>query len=153
MYRHYTNLDSLFHIVSSGKVWFSSLAFMNDELEGKELHKILSSVLQTKYDEQDYQNKLSLIETTIDTHLRFQLSFSSTVLDDDISQWRAYTKIGQGVAIEFDEDFITDSRAKKIDCLYDYESKREAIIEDVNLRSNDTRTNEIPKAQRDSLAP
>lgn len=119
---------------------------MNDEMEGIELHKILSSVLHTKYEEKDYKKKLQLIETTINTHLRYQLSFSATLLRDDISQWRAYTGIGRGVAIEFEDGFITDPRAKKLSCLYDEDEKRREIIKDKNLKSNDERTNEILKS-------
>ncbi len=137
MYFHYTNIEALFNIIRNKKVWFSSLAFMNDEMEGFDLHSVLTEVLQLKHGSDECKNTLELIDTTIDTHLRFQMLFSATSLKDDISQWRAYTQLGQGVCIEFDDGFIKDKKAKKVECLYDFTSKKQAIIEDRNLKAND----------------
>jgi len=137
MYFHYTNIEALFNIVRSKNVWFSSLAFMNDEMEGFDLHSVLTDVLQLKHGSDKCKSILELIDTTIDTYLRFQMLFSATSLKDDISQWRAYTKLGQGVCIEFDDGFIKDKEAKKVECLYDFSSKKQAIIEDRNLKAND----------------
>lgn len=133
---HYTNVDSLFHIVSSKKAWFSSLAFMNDEMEGFDLHQVLAEVLGFKYGEDRCKSTLELIDTTINTFLRFQMSFSASTLKDDISQWRAYTNLGQGVCIEFDDKFF-GPKAKKIECLYDFDSKKNAIIRGRTLKAND----------------
>jgi Protein of unknown function (DUF2971) len=135
-YFHYTNMNSLFHIVTSKKVWFSSLAFMNDEMEGFDLHQVLAEVLELKYGEESCTSALKLIDTTINTFLRFQMSFSASTLNDDISQWRAYTQLGIGVCIEFEDGFI-DEQAKKIECIYDFEKKKEAIIRNKNLKAND----------------
>ena len=135
-YFHYTNVDSLYHIISSKKVWFSSLAFMNDEMEGFDLHQVLAEVLGFKYGEERCKSTLKLIDTTIDTFLRFQMSFSASTLKDDISQWRAYTTLGQGVCIEFDDNFL-GAKAKKIECLYDFDSKKSAIIRGGTLKAND----------------
>jgi hypothetical protein len=109
---------------------------MNDEMEGFDLHKVLAEVLGLKYGEDSCINTLKLIDTTIETHLRFQMSFSATVLKDDISQWRAYTGLGSGLCIEFTDGFI-DSRARQIDCIYDFESKKRSIIQNRDLKVND----------------
>lgn len=135
-YYHYTNIESLFHIVKSKKVWFSSLAFMNDEMEGFDLHQVLAEVLGLKFGEESCKKTLELIDTTIDTFLRFQMSFSASTLKDDISQWRAYTQLGSGVCIEFEDGFI-DSNAKIIECIYDFQRKKEAIIQNRTLKVND----------------
>ncbi len=137
MYFHYTNVDSLFNIIRTRKIWFSSLAFMNDYMEGFHLHEVLAEVLELKYGSEKCKKTLELIDTTTDAHLRFQMSLCASTLKDDISQWRAYTKLGQGVCIEFEDGFINHPDAKKVECLYDFDSKRAAIIADKNLKAND----------------
>lgn len=143
MYYHYTSIEALFNIVRSRTVWFSSLAFMNDEKEGFDLHAVLTDVLQLKHGSEQCHEALKLIDQLIDTYLRLQLSFSASTLRDDISQWRAYTTLGQGVCIEFEDGFIANQSAKKVECIYDLEAKRRAIIEDENLKANDASLNAI----------
>lgn len=135
-YFHYTSIESLFHIVNSSAVWFGSLAFMNDEMEGIELHKILSEVLGEKYGTEKCKSTLELVDSTIDVFLRFQMSFSASSLKDDISQWRAYTDIGAGICIEFEDGFLP-SDSTKIDCVYDFKAKKKSIIENKKLKVND----------------
>jgi len=137
MYYHYTSIEAFYNIVRSGNVWFCSLAFMNDEMEGFDLHEVLTEVLDLKYGSDECQQALKLVDTTINTYLRFQMSFSASTLKDDISQWRAYTELGQGVCIEFSERFISNNEINKVNCLYDYSSKKQAIINDRNLKAND----------------
>ena len=110
---------------------------MNDETEGLDLHAVLTEVLALKHGSKQCTKTLDLIDTTIETHLRLQLLFSATTLEDNISQWRAYTKLGQGVCIEFEDGFIRGNKAKKVDCLYDFDEKKDAIINDQNLKAND----------------
>ncbi len=141
MYFHYTNIPAVYNIINTGKVWFSSLAFMNDEMEGMDLHQVLVEVLELKYGSEECKKALELIETTIETYLRFQMSFSASTLKDDISQWRAYTQLGQGVCLEFDEEFIQDDEIVKVECLYDFTSKKSAIIQDRHLKANDVTIN------------
>lgn len=143
MYYHYTNIKALYNIILNQKVWFSSLAFMNDETEGFDLHTVLTEVLQLKYGSDKCKNTLELIDSTIETHLRFQMLFSATTLKDDISQWRAYTQLGQGVCIEFENGFIKDRKAKKVKCLYSFNHKKQAIINDKTLKANDITINRL----------
>lgn len=135
MYFHYTNIESLFHIIKGKKVWFSSLAFMNDEMEGFDLHQALEEVLELKYGADQCENTLKTVYELIDTYLRFQMSFSATTLKDDISQWRAYTALGSGVSLEFEDGFINCNIAKRVECLYDFADKKSAIIADRNLKA------------------
>ena len=137
MYYHYTSIDALFNIVLSRRIWFSSLAFMNDEKEGYDLHEVLTEVLELKHGSEHCKQALNLIDQSIDVYLRHQLSFSASTLRDDISQWRAYTELGKGVCIEFDDGFIPDPNIKKINCIYDFDAKKEAIVSDHNLKAND----------------
>lgn len=137
MYYHYTNIDAFFNIVQKRKVWFSSLAFMNDETEGFDLHSVLTEILHLKYGSDECKSTLELIDTLIDTNLRFQMLFSATTLKDDISQWRAYTQLGQGVCLEFENGFIPVPVAKKVKCLYSFNQKKKAILEHKTLKAND----------------
>ncbi|MCU7943066.1 MAG: DUF2971 domain-containing protein [Candidatus Thiodiazotropha sp. (ex Cardiolucina cf. quadrata)] len=116
---------------------------MNDEKEGFDLHSVLTEVLPLKYGTDRCQNTLNLIDQSIATHIRLQLAFSASTLKDDISQWRAYTQLGQGVCIEFEDGFIANRSAKKAECLYDFEEKRRAIIEDDDLKLSDDSLNKL----------
>ena len=58
MYYHYTNIKAIYNIVKTGKVWFSSLAFMNDEMEGMDLHQVLAEVLELKYGSEKCKEKV-----------------------------------------------------------------------------------------------
>ncbi|CAB1055355.1 hypothetical protein D1BOALGB6SA_88 [Olavius sp. associated proteobacterium Delta 1] len=149
MYFHYTNIPAVYNIVKTGKVWFSSLAFMNDEMEGMDLHQVLAEVLELKYGSEKCKKTLELIETTIETYLRFQMSFSASTLKDDISQWRAYTHLGQGVCVEFGEGFIQDEGITKVECLYDISAKKTAIIQDRHLKANDVTINGLLESHDD----
>lgn len=136
-YFHYTNIESFFYMVTTKKAWFSSLAFMNDEMEGFDLKQVLEEVLHLKHGEENCRRSLHLIEETINTYLRTQMSFSASTLSDDISQWRAYTQLGLGICIEFEDGFIRQGDARKIECIYDKEEKRQAIVNNRSLKAND----------------
>lgn len=137
MYYHYTSIAALFNIITSERVWFGSLAFMNDEKEGFDLHAVLDEVLSVKHGPGNYEKSLEIIEQFTDVLLRHQLAFCASTLKDDISQWRGYTSIGQGVCIEFVDGFISDPEAKKVECIYDAAAKRQAIIHNENLKASD----------------
>lgn len=136
MYYHYTNIEALFHIIQNKKVWFSSLAFMNDDLEGFDLHRVMAEVMDMKYGDERCRKKMKMIDDIIKEYLRLQLSFSATRLRDDISQWRAYTELGLGVSIGFEDGFFPDT-ARKLDCVYDFTEKKQAIIDNPYLKAND----------------
>lgn len=136
MYYHYTNIESFFHIIQNKKVWFSSLAFMNDDLEGFELHQVMAEVMHLKYGEDECTKKLQIIDSIIRDSLRLQLSFSATNLRDDISQWRAYTELGKGVSIGFEDGAFVEI-ARKLKCIYDFQEKRKSIVNNPYLKAND----------------
>jgi hypothetical protein len=138
MYYHYTNIESLFHIIKTRKVWFSSLAFMNDDLEGFNLHSVMAEVMNMKYGDEKCQKKMIMIDDIIKENLHLQLSFSASALHDDLSQWRAYTKLGQGVAIGFEDGAFVHT-ARKLDCIYDFDEKKKAIIDNSYLKANDSK--------------
>jgi len=142
-YFHYTSIESFFYIFSSSNVHFNSLALMNDELEGHDLHRVLSDILKEKYTPDECRSHLELVDTMIQTYLRKQMSFSACTLEDDISQWRAYSPLGLGLCIEFDDGFITGSDVKKIHCIYDYEDKKEKVAGSSYLRANDKSLNAL----------
>lgn len=110
---------------------------MNDEMEGFDLYSVLSEVLELKHGSEQCKNTLEWINDLIQVYLRHQMCFSASTLKDDISQWRAYTKLGQGVCIEFTDGFVVDPKAQKVQCLYDFDDKKTAIVADQHLKSND----------------
>ena len=122
---------------------------MNDEMEGFDLHEVLTEILYLKHGEDETKKALNLLDSTIGSILRYQLSFSASTLKDDITQWRAYSNLGQGICIEFVDGFINDLEVEvqQVDCLYNFDDKRNAIINDKNLKVNDVTIDQILSSQ------
>ncbi|MGR6860792.1 DUF2971 domain-containing protein [Aliivibrio salmonicida] len=122
LFYHYTNINSFFHIVMNKNIWFSSLAFMNDTNEGI---NVIDSIRCSK----ENKDKLKSIYTpSISDALHRYFSFSATSLEDDISQWRAYTPLGQGICFGFENGFIKNKDANYIKCIYEEEEKAQVIM-------------------------
>ena len=132
MFYHYTSIEALYGIVSTRTIRFSSLAFMNDELEGYELGRVLSVVAKNLGDD-DRQYYLRFVEATLDVFIRWQFCFCASRLRDDISQWRGYTTLGSGVCLEFSDDLIRQQGVERFDCIYNDSAKQEAIAQSSQL--------------------
>lgn len=122
LFYHYTSINSFFHIIMNQSIWFSSLAFMNDTNEGI---NIIDSV---KCSNKNREQLKEMYLSTITEALHRYYSFSATSLEDDISQWRAYTPLGQGICFGFEDGFIKHENANHIECIYDDDEKSKAIM-------------------------
>lgn len=139
MYYHYTDITALVGMITTKKVWFSSLDFMNDAMEGLDLSKVLMSLLSNEKDTTNYE---ALIDLAIGSFLRFQYCFSATSLNDDLSQWRAYTNLGHGVCIDFSDGFFPEY-LQPINCVYDDDEKREIVRSLSHLSKTDKSLNQV----------
>ncbi len=141
MYFHYTSIEALVGIVTGRSVWLSSLAFMNDEMEGFDLYEVLTEYVGSDVPSQKTQ--LDLLRTTVETFLRWQLCFSASTLRDDISQWRAYTTIGAGACLEFEDGFLPEHDLKRLECIYRIEEKQERLGRSMALRKSGETLNQL----------
>lgn len=132
MYFHYTSIDALVNIIKSRSVWFSSLAFMNDEMEGFDTGEVmnLAASYLSGFEKETY---FGLVSTTVETFVRWQFCFSATTLKDDLSQWRGYTPLGHGVSLEFDDSLFPNAAIRKVTCVYPDEEKVKILQESPKL--------------------
>lgn len=142
-YFHYSNIDGLYGIVSGGKAWFGSLAFMNDDREGYELHEVLKRFLTDRHGETGAAKVLALVEEAVTVLLRHQFVFCASTLQDDLSQWRAYSRLGHGICIEFEDGFIPGDAVSSFPCLYDFEDKVRVVQSSIGLSAGDMEVDEI----------
>ena len=66
---------------------------MNDAEEDYEFYSILLKMFERIVPSPPQKSALELIETNIDSRLRFKMAFCASSLRDDISQWKAYTEL------------------------------------------------------------
>lgn len=147
MYFHYTSIEAILGIVTSQSVWMSSLAFMNDEMEGFELYDVLREYLGLQENTHTNNSQLDLVKTSVEAILRWQLCFSASTLKDDISQWRGYTPIGLGACIEFNDGFLPTENLKQISCIYDRDEKKNHLKNYATLSKSGDNLNQILSEQ------
>jgi len=130
---HYTSVNSLMSIISNKCIWTSSVLFQNDR---KELNHSLS-MLAKQLDV--FKSKKGITEKRLRNLLEnFQeyysiFTFSLSEYDDQLSQWRGYTKNESGsISIGFSIDGLRKYTNNEIDLLpvvYDDQLKIQFINE------------------------
>lgn len=120
---HYTSIDVLEKILSSGEIWFSNPLFMNDleevrfgviagrnkVIESDKIRKALKSGERHQKFLEEFDHYISEFETK---HLLDTYVFCLTQHDVDnhdglLSMWRGYGGFGKGAALVFDTSAIT----------------------------------------------
>ncbi|MHB1856482.1 MAG: DUF2971 domain-containing protein, partial [Acidobacteriaceae bacterium] len=104
---HYTNDIGLRGILDSGKLWFTSVAFLNDPSELRHGVSLAMDLLDNETAQlcdaqrQFAQGFRSLMPEVVQRikKLAFVCSFSQC--GDDLGQWRAYADDGRGYALGF----------------------------------------------------
>ena len=129
IYYHYTSIESFRAIVNSGKIWFGSLAFMNDRREGYAVRQFLENALGEIDSSEEMKAYKELMEEAAKIYQRYQYAFCASTLEDDLSQWRAYTELGHGLCIGFQAPFIGSEDVDSFSCIYSNEEKDAGIDE------------------------
>jgi len=150
-YFHYTSLQALLGMLTNRHVWFSSLAFMNDAMEGYDLGRLLNVLSNDTPGSNDDEYK-GLIDAATSAYLRHQYCFSATSLKDDLTQWRAYSELGQGVCIEFDDSFLQNEHLQKKSCVYDDAEKNRLIKSTKKLAATGDELNRILGNSEETMA-
>jgi hypothetical protein len=133
---HYTSVDTMMKIVTSRKIWATSINYLNDSSEGEHFLSMVRGRLPDllgQYQLQDtalskLDSKARLVEER-----PFIASFSAD--GDSLPQWRSYCPQGNGVAIGFRVGCLT--RAKP--ALQDAEDRRQTTqFKSVEYMAQDT---------------
>ena len=127
---HYCNVESFKAIIQNKAIWLSSVYNLNDY---KEIHWIKDKVLKKI---KEYTNKNNYEK--FNNFIRFYENQQPTVYiasfskgEDLLSQWRAYSDDGYGVAIGFNARYFKKNELIKIsEVLYD-ENEQEYYIEKI----------------------
>ncbi|MEW8436923.1 MAG: DUF2971 domain-containing protein [Candidatus Thiodiazotropha taylori] len=137
---HYTTLQGLTGIVESSKLWATNVFYLNDASEVKHAASLLKLAidkkLQSKNDNKELLTQLSswLTSSHIERHQFFVSSF--TEQSNLLSQWRGYSKLGQGVSIGLSHELMIYACAEQdftiVKCIYEKEEKENIIREFLN---------------------
>jgi hypothetical protein len=103
---HYTSTEGLIGILSTGKMWFTDILYMNDSSELTYAMELIYSVLEKttkQYENEIFSEVLENVWNFSDDFLNiYVLCFTED--RDLLSQWRAYGASGNGYAIGFDAE-------------------------------------------------
>jgi hypothetical protein len=126
---HYTSAHGLLGIIESGKLWASPIQYMNDSSELNHANRIFMEVLRELVKsnhpgaKQFDKVKTGPLRDKIDNY-----AFSLSEYPDQLSQWRAYTRNGDGYAIGFDTNHLIDNEYFEIrKIVYDEDKQREIV--------------------------
>lgn len=120
---HYTTMKGFLGILNNNQIWATNIFFMNDQSELRRAINLLSAELNPRIE--TLNREINSAQTGIDVvkleaKMRFLKNLraaaskvgeterkqfyvcSFTELDDTLSQWRGYSKDGNGVSISFD---------------------------------------------------
>ena len=101
---HYTSTEGLIGILSTGKMWFTDIMYMNDSSELKYAIELIDSVIEDRVKRHTNELFSEVLKGTWNFHHDFSdiyiLCFTAD--GDLLSQWRAYGESGNGYAIGFD---------------------------------------------------
>lgn len=107
---HYTSFDGLLGIVQSRSLWASDIRYMNDSAELKHAADLLRTEVTRRIGAG--HAKPGLLNQFLDWvthritngHMLFAASFRAN--GNLLSQWRGYSRLGKGVSLGFDPDYI-----------------------------------------------
>lgn len=135
---HYTSIGGLQGIVESRGIWATEIRYLNDAKELVQTLDMFLSVIRAKYESSDERTREFLRQLEewlrhclIDGHLVFVVSLSEQ--GNLLSQWRAYSPLGNGVSLGFDpQDLCTVAPAQGYrlgKCVYDGQLQQRVIRE------------------------
>lgn len=99
---HYTTVDAMMKIVTSGRIWATSISYLNDSSEGEHFLRMVRRRLPDLLAQYQLRDE---VLTELNGSARpierrpFIASFSAE--GDSLPQWRSYCPHGNGVAIGF----------------------------------------------------
>lgn len=126
---HYTSSQGLLGIFNSKSLWATHFEYLNDKTEythAKEVITKISNELENESVKKHIETLFICLEQIYKIYDVYTCSFSRN--GNVLSQWRAYCPSDGGFSIGFDIDKLIASNGMSFfQCLYTYESKKEAI--------------------------
>ena len=107
---HYTNFNGLLGIVESRSLWASDIRYMNDSAELKHTADLIRTEITERigagHPRPDLLNQFLdwVTHRITNGHMLFAASFRAN--GNLLSQWRGYSRLGKGVSIGFDPEYI-----------------------------------------------
>lgn len=112
IYYHYTNINACQSIIQNKTLWMSDCRFLNDAKELKDAKKKFLQLFNG--DDFTILQKVLFYCSDLRHHCVLSLSRSPRVL----SQWRAYSEDGTGVALGFDKYALEYDGITLEECIY-----------------------------------
>lgn len=107
---HYTSFNGLMGIVESRALWASDIRYMNDSAELKHTADLISTEVTRRigsgHPRPDLLNQFLdwVTHRITNGHMLFAASFRAN--GNLLSQWRGYSRLGKGVSLGFDQEYI-----------------------------------------------
>ncbi len=137
---HYTSFTGLLGIVGSGALWASDIRYMNDSAELKHTADLIRTEITRRigagHRKPDLLNQFLdwVTHRITNGHMLFAASFRAN--GNLLSQWRGYSRLGKGVSLGFDPDYILRCAEKQSfqigKCVYSSKSQERLISQIVD---------------------
>ena len=132
---HYTNFTSLLGIVASRSLWASDIRYMNDSAELNHTADLIRTEITQRiglgHKKPDLLNQFLdwVTHRITNGHMLFASSFRSN--GNLLSQWRGYSRLGKGVSIGFNPNYILQCAKQQSfqigKCIYNCKSQERLI--------------------------
>ncbi|TKB06075.1 DUF2971 domain-containing protein [Desulforhopalus sp. IMCC35007] len=134
---HYTGFTGLLGIVDSNALWASDIRYMNDSAELKHTADLIRTEITQRiaagHPKPNLLNQFLdwVIHRITNGHMLFASSFRSN--GNLLSQWRGYSRLGKGVSLGFDPDYILQCATQQSfqigKCIYSCEAQQQLICQ------------------------
>ncbi len=151
---HYTSFTGLLGIVASRALWASDIRYMNDSAELRHTADLIRTEISRRigagHPRPDLLNQFLdwVTHRITNGHMLFASSFRSN--GNLLSQWRGYSRLGKGVSLGFNPDYILRCAKRQSfqvgKCIYDCEHQERLISQvvdavEVLAKAHDLKTN------------
>ncbi len=132
---HYTSFTGLLGIVGSKALWASDIRYMNDSAELRHTADLIRGEITKRIDaghpRPDLLNQFLdwVTHRITNGHMLFAASFRSN--GNLLSQWRGYSRLGKGVSLGFNPDYIVSCATRQSfqigKCIYNCDQQERLI--------------------------
>ncbi|MFH0781153.1 MAG: DUF2971 domain-containing protein [Pseudomonadota bacterium] len=132
---HYTSFTGLLGIVGSRALWASDIRYMNDSAELRHTADLIrieiTKRIDTGHPRPDLLNQFLdwVTHRITNGHMLFAASFRSN--GNLLSQWRGYSRLGKGVSLGFNPDYIVSCAGRQSfqigKCIYNCDHQERLI--------------------------
>lgn len=130
---HYTSSAGLLGILETKKIWATKIHYLNDSSELSLGLKYIRQEINSQKEGENSTRRVQELDELLDVLLALEginigvVSFTAN--GDQLSQWRGYSKIGNGYSLGFDGEKVNDQVLGKegylfIPCIYNEEDHK-----------------------------